>query len=149
MKLQTYDPLRYMEQFHNDINRLMGTGLWSGGDGSNIVTSGWTPAVDVKEEKNRFVVTADIPGVDPKDIDVTMENGALTIRGERNYESEDKDEDNGYTRIERSYGTFYRRLALPDVADAENISAQGKNGVLQIVIPKSEKAKPRRIEIRS
>lgn len=149
MKLQAYDPLRYMEQFHNDVNRLMGTGLWPEGDGSDIVTSGWTPAVDVKEEKDRFVVTADVPGVDPKDIDVTMENGALTIRGERKYESEDKDEATGYRRIERAYGTFYRRLALPDVADADNITAEGKNGVLEIVIPKSEQAKPRRIEIKS
>lgn len=149
MKLQNYDPVRYMEQFHNDVNRLLGTALWPEGDGSNIVTSGWTPAVDVKEEKNSFVVTADVPGVDPKDIEITMENGALTIRGEHKYGSEDKDEESGYRRIERSYGTFYRRLALPDIADADNISAKGKNGVLEIVIPKSEKAKPRRIEIKS
>lgn len=149
MKLQNYDPVRYMEQFHNDVNRLLGTALWPEGDNSNIVTSGWTPAVDVKEEQDSFVVTADVPGVDPKNIEVTMENGALTIRGERKYESDSQDEENGYRRIERSYGTFYRRLALPDIADSENISAKGKNGVLEIVIPKSEKAKPRRIEIKS
>lgn len=149
MNLQKYDPVQFMEQFHNDVNRLLGTGFLSRDDDSSIVTSGWTPAVDVKEEKDRFLVTADIPGVDPKDIEVTMENGVLTIHGERKYESEDEDKESGYRRVERAYGKFYRRLALPDVADADRISAEGRNGVLEISIPKSEKAKPRRIEVKT
>ncbi|HSR63885.1 MAG TPA: Hsp20/alpha crystallin family protein, partial [Gammaproteobacteria bacterium] len=78
-----------------------------------------------------------------------MENGVLTIHGERKYESSDEDKESGYRRVERAYGNFYRRLALPDVADADRISAEGRNGVLEISIPKSEKAKPRRIEVKS
>ena len=149
MNIQRYDPVQFMEQFHNDVNRLLGTGLLPREDDSSIVTSGWTPAVDVKEEKDRFLVTADVPGIDPKDIEITMENGVLTIHGERNYETSDEDKESGYRRVERAYGNFYRRLALPDVADADRISAEGKNGVLEISIPKSEKAKPRRIEVKS
>jgi len=113
-------------------------------DQSNVVTSQWTPRVDVKEEDKRFVILADIPGVDPKDIDVSMDKGILTIRGERKTESQ---ENGKLTRIERSYGAFYRRFALPDSADAEGISATGKHGVLEIVIPKKPETTPRRISV--
>jgi len=114
-------------------------------DQSNVVTSQWTPRVDVKEEDKRFVILADIPGVDPKDIEVSMDKGILTIRGERKTETEQQ---NGkLTRIERSYGAFYRRFALPDSADAEGISANGKHGVLEITIPKKPETTPRRISV--
>ena len=88
-------------------------------DQSNVVTSQWTPRVDIKEEDKRFVILADIPGVDPKDIDVSMDKGILTIRGER--KSESKEQNGKVTRVERAYGAFYRRFALPDSADAEGI----------------------------
>jgi HSP20 family protein len=115
------------------------------GDQSNVVTSQWTPRVDVKEQDKRFVILADIPGVDPKDIEVSMDKGILTIRGERS--SENKEQDGKLTRVERSYGAFYRRFALPDSADAEGISATGKHGVLEISIPKKPETTPRRISV--
>ncbi len=113
------------------------------------MSGAWSSAIDVREETDRYVVIADVPGIDPKDIEITMENGVLTIQGERNYETTDEDKESGYRRVERAYGKFFRRLALPDVADAENISAEGKNGVLEISIQKSEQAKPRRIEVKA
>ncbi len=114
-------------------------------DQSNVVTSQWAPRVDIREEDKRFVIFADIPGVDPKDIEVNMDKGILTIKGERS--SESVAENGQLTRIERSSGTFYRRFALPDSADAENISASGKHGVLEISIPKKAETTPRRITI--
>ena len=149
MNLQSYDPFNFIEQFHNDVNRLLGSRLLSRDNDSSILASSWAPAVDVREETDSYVVIADVPGIDPKDIEITMENGVLTIQGEREYEKMDEDKDSGYRRVERAYGKFYRRLALPDVTDAEKISAEGKNGVLEITIPKSEQAKPRRIEVKS
>jgi HSP20 family protein len=114
-------------------------------DSSMVETSHWAPAVDIKEEPTRFVLFADIPGVDPKDIEVSMENGILTIKGERaETHTEEKE---GYTRVERSKGSFYRRFALPDTADADKIRAEGKQGVLRIIIPKREKAAAKKIEV--
>ena len=114
-------------------------------DQSNVVTSQWTPRVDIKKEDKRFVILADIPGVDPKDIDISMDKGILTIRGER--KSESTEQNGKTTRVERSYGAFYRRFALPDSADAEGVSASGKHGVLEISIPKKPETTPRRISI--
>ena len=114
-------------------------------DQSNVVTSQWQPRVDIKEEPKRFVIAADIPGVDPKDIEIHMDKGVLTLKGERNAET--KTEDGKFTRVERVHGSFYRRFALPDTADADQISATGKHGVLEIVIPKKAEAAPRRIAI--
>ena len=114
-------------------------------DGSNVVTSQWAPRVDIKEEDQRFVIFVDVPGVDPADIEVSMEKGILTIKGERTVE---KNEQSGrFTRIERSHGSFHRRFALPDSADADGISAHGKHGVLEIVIPKRPEQAARRITI--
>jgi HSP20 family protein len=114
-------------------------------DQSNVVTSQWTPRVDIKEEDSRFVIFADIPGVDPKDIEITMEKGILSIKGERKAETT---EQNGkVTRVERSHGSFYRRFALPDSADAEGIKATGRHGVLEISIPKRPETAPRRINV--
>ncbi|HRQ63693.1 MAG TPA: Hsp20/alpha crystallin family protein [Xanthomonadaceae bacterium] len=115
------------------------------GDQSNVVTSQWAPRVDIREEADRFVILADIPGVDPKDIEVSMDKGILTIKGER--AAEKKEETERYTRVERSHGLFYRRFALPDSADAEGIKASGKHGVLEIAIPKRPESTPRRIQV--
>lgn len=118
-----------------------------GGDESSVVTSQWAPRVDIKEEDDRFVLYADIPGVDPADIEIQMDKGLLTIKGERS--SEVRDENERYSRIERSHGVFHRRFALPDSADAEGITAHGENGVLEIVIPKRPETTPRRIQVGS
>jgi HSP20 family protein len=102
--------------------------------------------VDIREEDKRFVIEADIPGVDPKDIEVHMDKGILSIRGER--KSEHTVNEGNYTRVERSRGLFHRRFALPDSADPEGISATGKHGVLEISIPKRPETTPRKIEIK-
>jgi len=112
---------------------------------TSVATSAWTPAVDIKEENERFVIHADIPGVSPEHVEITMESGVLSIKGERAYDH--KEERKDYKRMERVRGTFYRRFSLPDTADAEKISATGKNGVLEIVIPKHPVAQPRKIEV--
>lgn len=116
-------------------------------DQSNVVTSQWAPRVDIREEARRFVIFADIPGVDPKDIEVNMDKGILTIKGDR--VAEVAEEGGQFTRVERSHGTFHRRFALPDSADADGISATGKHGVLEISIPKRPETTPRRITINS
>jgi HSP20 family protein len=148
MNVVRYEPWGLLRRFHDDVNQLFGEApvrSVAEGDRSSIVTSNWTPAVDIKEEDERFVLKADIPGVEPKDIEVTMEDGVLTIKGERKHESEE--EANGYKRVERSYGSFYRRFSLPDSANAEGVSAKGKDGVLEVVIPKHQKVQPRRITV--
>ncbi|GAB2570662.1 Hsp20/alpha crystallin family protein [Dyella jejuensis] len=114
-------------------------------DASNVVTSQWAPRVDIKEEDQRFVIFVDVPGIDPANIEVSMEKGVLTIKGERTVE---KNEQGGrFTRVERAHGSFHRRFSLPDSADAENVSANGRHGVLEIVIPKKAETAPRRITI--
>jgi HSP20 family protein len=114
-------------------------------DQSSVVTAHWAPRVDIKEEPNRFVIHADIPGVDAKEIEIHMDKGVLTIRGER--KQENKEENTKFTRVERQHGVFYRRFALPDSADADGITAAGKHGVLEIVIPKRPESTPRRIAV--
>lgn len=128
-----------VDQFFNSLRAAMDD------EDTNVATSSWMPAVDIQEEADRFVLHADIPGVDPKDIEITMENGVLTIRGERTLQS--KDEQKNYKRIERVHGAFYRRFTLPDTADPDKIAASGKHGVLEIVIPKRPIAQPRRISV--
>jgi HSP20 family protein len=149
MALVRYEPFDLLSRLSDRLSRVQGGGwpLFGGEEDSNVVTSSWMPAVDIKEEDNRFLITADVPGVDPKNIEVTMENGVLTIKGERKQESEE--ERAGYRRIERSRGSFYRRFTMPDTADSDKIGARTRDGVLEIDIPKREAVKPRRIAIKS
>lgn len=148
MNMVRYEPWSLLNQLHNEIDQLFTPSRRRlGEDNANVATSDWAPAVDIKEEPERFVIHADIPGVDPKDIDVHMEDGILTIKGER--QSENKEEREGYKRVERVRGSFYRRFSLPDTANAEAISAKCQHGVLELVIPKQEKVQPRRIQVNS
>lgn len=149
MALVRYEPFGLFNKFQEELNRLGLADQYRNsldGDNSSVVTSHWRPSVDIREEKDRYVILADLPGVDPKDIEITMEKGVLTIKGER--ESEEKESHEGYSRVERVRGTFYRRFSLPDSADAENIEASGKNGVLEIVLPKLQKVQPRKISVK-
>lgn len=114
-------------------------------DASSVVTSQWVPRVDVKEEADRFLILADLPGVDPNSIEVHMDKGILSIKGERKTES--VSEGKGYSRVERAHGSFYRRFSLPDSANPEGITATGKHGVLEISIPKRPETTPRRIQV--
>jgi HSP20 family protein len=146
MSISHYQPWAHTHRFQDEIKQVFDRFLSDGEtDQSNVVTSQWTPRVDIKEEAKRFVILADIPGVDPKDIDVSMDKGILSIKGER--KSEAKEQDGKLTRVERSHGLFYRRFALPDSADAEGVTANGKHGVLEISIPKRPETTPRRISI--
>jgi len=149
MSLVRYEPYSLLNQLQREFNRLGAqdpfSGELTGDDKSDVAVSQWRPAVDIKEEKDRFLITADLPGVDPQEIEITMENGVLTLKGER---SEEKSEDRrDYKRVERMRGTFFRRFSLPDTADAERIEAKSRNGVLEIVVPKHEKVQPRRITV--
>ena len=105
----------------------------------------WSPGVDIVENENDLVLHADVPGIEPKDIDISMENGTLTLKGERKFENNSAHQ--GYHRIERSYGAFARSFALPDTIDAEKVKAEFKNGVLTVTLPKKEVAKPRSVKI--
>ncbi|MEP7186122.1 MAG: Hsp20/alpha crystallin family protein [Rhodanobacter sp.] len=105
----------------------------------------WSPRVDIREDEHRFVIEADIPGVDPALIEVSMDKGVLSIKGDRGVEQGSPQ--GKFTRIERASGSFHRHFSLPDSADAEGIVANGKLGVLEIVIPKKAQATPRRITI--
>lgn len=105
----------------------------------------WTPPVDIVENENELVLTADIPGVKMEDIDIKLEDGTLSISGSRQFESEKKD--GGYHRIERAYGEFKRAFSLPDSVDAEKVAAAYDNGVLRVTLPKKEIAKPRSIKV--
>lgn len=150
MNLVNYEPGRVLDNLRREVNSAFGQelGNWLGVEGAqNLAAGRWTPAVDIREETDRCVLTADLPGIDPKDVEVTMESGGLTIRGERRQEH--KDEGDEYRRVERQYGVFYRHFSLPVEVEPDNISAQSKNGTLEITIPKSEKQKPKRITVKS
>ena len=113
-------------------------------DSSSVVTSQWVPRVDIKEEANRFVIFADLPGVDPSTIEIDMDKGVLSIKGER---KTDAAEGERWSRNERAHGVFFRRFALPESANPDGIAATGRNGVLEISIPKRPEASPRRINV--
>ena len=105
----------------------------------------WTPAVDIYETENELVLKADIPDVDPKNVGIQLENGTLTLKGERKFEQQQNGK--GFHRIERSYGSFVRAFSLPDTVEAEKVKADYKSGVLTITLPKKEVAKPRSISV--
>ena len=115
-------------------------------DDASVATASWAPSVDISENETGFTLRADVPGVDPEAIDISMEKGVLTIKGERKFEREQETEN--YHRVERQSGQFYRRFTLPDSADADKIEARSEHGVLMITIPKQEVAVSRRIEVK-
>lgn len=141
------DPMRALLDRFFEGSLLSNGLLQDGNDESSVVTSQWMPRVDIREQADQFVLYADIPGVDPRDIEVQMDKGMLTIKGERSAESTTETE--RYSRVERMHGMFHRRFALPDSADPEGITATGSNGVLRIVIPKRPESTPRRIQVGS
>ena len=145
MSMMIRDPWNLLDQWRKEIDQMM-TASETRDDTTQVVGSDWTPAVDIKEEDGRYVLYADIPGVDPKDIDITLENGVLTIPGERKHESTESGK--GYKRLERRHGVFIRRFNLPESVDPEGVSASGDGGVLEVVLPKAAPAQTRKIEVR-
>lgn len=115
-------------------------------DDASAATANWAPSVDISEDEKAFTLLADIPGVDPKYIDISMEKGVLTIKGERS--SEDVAQGENFSRVERQSGQFYRRFTLPDSADADKIEAKSEHGVLTVTIPKQEVTVSRRIDVK-
>lgn len=112
---------------------------------SSPVAAPWVPRVDVHENAQSFFIKAELPGLEPKDIDVSLDEGILVVKGQRQQASLAEGET--ASRVERQYGEFHRRFSLPDTAHAEGITATNRHGVLEIVIPKKERAQPRRIEV--
>lgn len=144
MSLVSYEPWSLVNRLHRDLDQLMSRRLPTDSESYSAVAD-WVPAVDISEEADRFLLTADVPGVDPADIEVSMENGVLTLSGKREFT--DRDEQHGYRRVERVSGTFFRRFTLPETADAEGITARSSHGVLEVSIPKQPKVMPRRINV--
>ena len=139
-----YEPWVLVNRVSRDLERLLNANGDSADDSRSSVVE-WVPAVDIKEEETQFVLRADLPGVEPKDIEITMEKGLLTIRGRR--QAETRDEQHGFRRVERVTGEFFRRFSLPDTADSQSIRAKHVNGVLEVSIPKQAQVLPRRIEV--
>jgi HSP20 family protein len=142
MAIQKYRPLNLLDE----LQREMGSFFHTPTVESSFSSEEWSPAVDISEDDDKFTIHADLPGVKSGDIEVTAENGVLTIKGER--ESHKEDNKDNYRRVERFSGSFMRRFTLPERADLDNISANSRDGVLELMIPKSPEAKPRRIEVK-
>jgi HSP20 family protein len=140
MTIVSYEPWAFVSRLQRHLDRAVGETQ----DGASV---SWIPHVDIREEAERFVVTADVPGVEPKDIEITADKGVLTVRGERR--GEQKAATEGYERVERASGTFLRRFTLPESADAESIKATHVNGVLELSIPKRPQEQPRRISVQA
>ena len=145
MALTRWDPFRDLSIMQERMNRLFedaGRG-WRGDEPSATTT--WSPAVDIYETESEIMVQAELPGVDRKDIALNLENNVLTLKGERRFEKETKQEN--YHRIERSYGGFSRSFSIPAIVDEEKIRADYKDGILKIALPKKEQVKPKQIKI--
>jgi HSP20 family protein len=139
--LAYYDPFRNVRSLQGEINRLFDRDM----DDSTGQLTQWPMRVDIREDENQIVVKADVPGMEQKDISVNVDNGMLTISGERKFSDDEHKEQ--YHRVERAYGRFSRSFQMPNTTDPENISASYKNGVLEVTLPKREEAKPRSIQV--
>lgn len=141
MTILRYEPWSLVNRLHRHLDEAFsGTA-----DAAASEDAWWIPQVDVHEEPERFAVLVDVPGVEPKDIQITAEKGVLTIRGERHARAEE--ESSGYRRLERRSGKFLRRFTLPESANLDSITAKHTHGVLEVTIPKQAKLQPRRIEV--
>jgi HSP20 family protein len=140
--LNRFEPFRGATTLHEQLNRMFGEGF-NRQEESNLTT--WAPAVDIMETEHELIVKADLPDVDPKDLDIRVENNILTIRGERKFEKQVHD--GNYLRVERAYGSFARSFSLANTVNTEAIKADYQNGVLTLHIPKREEAKPKQIKV--
>ena len=148
MALVRWEPARELHTIQQEMNRLFNTFFDAPASGSGTGAGGarrWVPAMDLVETESHFVLRADLPGLDEKDVEIEVQDNVLTISGERRYEHEAKKD--GYYRLERGSGQFSRTLTLPDGVDAEAITAAFDKGVLEVRVPKPEERKPRRVQI--
>ena len=150
MAIVRWEPFRDLVTIQDRMNRIFddafrGTGRQGASEEDWALGGSWAPPVDIYEHDGTLVLKAELPGIEPKDVDVRVENNVLTLRGERNFDQEVKRE--SYHRVERAYGTFSRSFTLPSVVDTQNIKAEFKDGVLRVTMPKREEAKPKQIQI--
>jgi len=143
MSTTRYEPWYLMNRLHHDLDRLLTPG--GAADERQSAAVDWVPPVDIREQASEFVIHVDLPGVDPTSIDITLEKGELTLRGRR--ELATRDEKQGYRRVERVSGEFYRRFNLPDTADSHAVKARHANGVLEVTIPKQAQVLPRKVMV--
>src|SRR5437870_11131950 len=146
--LTRWEPFREMEDFQNRLSTLFGRPLrrTNGHGREDITLADWMPLADITEDDKEYLIKAELPEMKKEDVKVTVENGVLTISGERKFEQEEKKRK--FHRVERGYGTFMRSFTLPDDADFNKVNAQFKNGVLMVHVPKSERAQPKQIEVK-
>ena len=150
--MMRWDPFQDLRSAQDEIAQMSprlahALGLHARQQGNDrAMTTAWAPALDISERKDAYLVTVEVPGVEPEDLDITMEDGLLTIKGERQFTSESSEQQ--FHRVERRYGAFRRSITLPAQVQADHIEATFDNGVLQIVVPKAEEAKPKRIQVR-
>ena len=142
-----WDPSREMEELQNRLSNFFGRTPARLGDTKeeSITVAEWAPLVDITEDEKEYIIKTELPEVKKEDVKVAVENGLLTIVGERRFE---KEENKKYHRVERAYGRFVRSFIVPDSVDADKVSAEFKDGVLQVHLPKSEKTKPKQIEVK-
>ena len=138
--LATWNPYRDMEDWERQFEDLLGRPLWKP-NGERA----WMPAVDVFEKDDKFIIKAELPGMKEDDIDVSVVGNTLAIKGEKQTESEVKEEE--YYRCERTYGSFYRSVPLPSSVDANKIEANYENGILEVSLPKAAEAKPKKVKV--
>lgn len=146
MNIVRYDPFGELRTLQNEVNRLFSSSFSRGGE-DQMMRGDWSPQVDIFENKDQIVLEAELPGMKPEDVDISIENNVLTLHGERKFEK--KDEGDNFHRVERSYGSFTRSFTLPPTVSSENANAEFENGVLRLTLAKREEAKPRRIEVKA
>ena len=147
MALVRWDPFRELEDVSDRLNRMFARNAIPTSNGKEtMIVADWTPSVDISETEGEYQIKAEIPDVKKDDVKITLEDGVLTIQGQRKQEKEERG--TKYHRIERSYGSFARTFSLPDVIEVEKVKAEFKDGVLHLHLPKSEKAKPKTIEVK-
>jgi HSP20 family protein len=146
MNIVRWDPFRELEGIQARLNRMVGERPLRGIDGDNLSFAEWAPAVDIQETDNEYVIKADLPEVKRDDVKVEFEDGVLTVEGERKQEKEEKGR--RFHKIEREYGKFVRRFALPTEVDASKLSAEFKEGVLNVHLPKSSNGKPKAVTVK-
>jgi HSP20 family protein len=145
MAITRYDPFRDLARMQHRLNRIFGDAYQGGDEG--LSRGDWMPPVDIFEnDKHEIVLKAELPGISREDIDIRVENNLLTIRGERKHDQETKQE--SYHRIERVYGAFSRSFQLPSTVNMEQVAAEFKDGVLTVVLPAREEARPRQVQVK-
>lgn len=145
MAIIRWDPFRDIITLREKMNRLFEDAVTARGEEKDMISSTWTPSVDIFETENALILTAEVPGIDENNIEIKIEDNTLSLKGDRIFEKETSEEN--YHRIERSYGSFYRSFTLPRNVDQEKIKAEHDNGVLRITMPKKPESKPKTVKV--